>query len=48
MKTVAAFVRARSASFWMDVLAGRMPRASREVRVRGRTRSYSKGERCGG
>lgn len=39
MNTVAALVRARSASFWMEVLAGRMPRARREVRVRGRRRS---------
>jgi hypothetical protein len=43
MKTVAALVKARRASFWMDVLAGRIPRASRAVRVRGRTRSYRKG-----
>ena len=39
MKTVADLVRARTASFWREVLAGRVPRASREVRVRGRRRS---------
>lgn len=41
MKTDAAFVSASSASFWIDVLGGRVPRASREVRVRGRRRSWS-------
>jgi hypothetical protein len=44
MKTVAALVRARSASFWIDVLAGRTPRASREVRVRGSRRSCGRGK----
>ncbi len=39
MKTVADLVRARTASFWRDVLAGRVPRARREVSVRGRRRS---------
>lgn len=39
MNTVADLVRARIASFWIDVLAGRMPRAMREVRERGRRRS---------
>ena len=39
MNTVADLVSASSASFWIDVLAGRMPRAMREVRVRGRRRS---------
>ena len=37
---MAALVRARSASFWMDVLGGRVPRERREIRVRGRRRSY--------
>jgi hypothetical protein len=40
MNTVAALVRARRASFWIEVLAGRTPRAIRDVRVRGRRRSY--------
>jgi hypothetical protein len=39
MKTDAAFVSASSASFWMLVLGGRVPRARREVKVRGRRRS---------
>lgn len=42
MKTVADLVRARSASLWIEVLGGRVPRARREVRVRGRRRSYSR------
>lgn len=40
MKTVADLVRARSASFCMDVFAGKMPRASLEVSVRGKRRSF--------
>ena len=40
MKTVADFVRARAASFCREVLGGRMPREMREVRERGRRRSY--------
>ena len=39
MNTEAALVRASRASFWMDVLGGRVPRARREVSVRGRRRS---------
>jgi len=39
VKTVADFVRAR-ASFWIEVFGGSIPRASREVRVRGRRRSW--------
>lgn len=39
MKTVADLVRASTASFWIEVLAGRMPRAMREVKERGRRRS---------
>ena len=39
MNTEAALVSARSASFWIDVFGGRVPRARREVRVRGRRRS---------
>ena len=45
MKTEAALVRARSASFWIEVLGGSVPRARREVRVRGRRRSWST-QRC--
>ena len=40
MKTEAALVRARRASFWIEVFGGRVPRARREVRVRGRRRSW--------
>lgn len=40
MKTVAALVRARRASRWMEVFGGRTPLARRWVRVRGRRRSY--------
>ncbi len=39
MKTDAALVSARRASFWMEVFAGSVPRARREVSVRGRRRS---------
>lgn len=39
MNTVADLDSARMASFWMEVLAGRTPRAMRFMRVRGRRRS---------
>jgi hypothetical protein len=40
MNTEAALVRARRASFWIEVFGGRVPRARREVSVRGRRRSW--------
>src|SRR5271154_4563585 len=41
MNTEAALVRARRASFWIEVFGGRVPRARREVSVRGRRRSWT-------
>lgn len=40
MKTVADLVKARRASFCIEVFAGSIPRAILDVNVRGRSRSY--------
>lgn len=47
MNTVADLVRARSASRWMEVLGGKVPRERRDVKVRGRRRSCSGGQSRG-